>query len=62
MYCIVYRNLYSDSHGISQTEVLSMHFSSRKKVRQGEKEMRKGEQREQASKNEEGGDSRVTDQ
>src|SRR6218665_3703293 len=32
-YCIVYRYLYSASHGISQTEALSVHFSCRKKVR-----------------------------
>jgi len=32
-YCIVYRYLYSASHSISQTEVLSVHFISRKKVR-----------------------------
>jgi len=33
LYCIVYRHLYSASHYISQTEALSVHFSSRKKVR-----------------------------
>jgi len=32
-YCVVYRYLYSASHGVSQTEALSVHFSSRKKVR-----------------------------
>jgi len=31
--CIVYRYLYSVSHSVSQTEALSMHFSSRKNVR-----------------------------
>src|SRR6218665_212625 len=31
--CIVYRYLYSASHGVSQTEAHSVHFSSRKKVR-----------------------------
>jgi len=31
-YCIVYRYLYSASHGVSQTESLLVHFSSRKKV------------------------------
>ena len=46
LYCIVYRYLYSASHGVSQTEALSVHFSSRKKVRLKEREMRKGEQRE----------------
>jgi len=33
LYCIVYRYLYSASHGVSQTDALSVHFSSRKKVR-----------------------------
>jgi len=28
-----YRYLYSASHGVSQTEALSVHFSSREKVR-----------------------------
>ena len=40
MYCIVYRHLYSASHGICQTEALSVHFSSRKKVRLKTKESR----------------------
>jgi len=31
--CIVYRYLYSASQGVSQTEALSVHFGSRKKVR-----------------------------
>ena len=30
---IVYRYLYSASHSVSQTKALSVHFSSRKKVR-----------------------------
>jgi len=42
----LYRYLYSASHGVSQTEALSVHFSSRKKVRLKAREMRKGEQRE----------------
>jgi len=33
LYCIVYRYLYSASHGVSQREAFSVHFSSRKKVR-----------------------------
>ena len=32
-HCIVYRYLYSASHGVSRTEALSVYFSSRKKVR-----------------------------
>src|SRR6218665_1211998 len=35
---IVYRYLYSASHGVSQTEALSVHFSSRKKVRRKARE------------------------
>jgi len=50
LYCIVYRCLYSASHGINQTEALSVHFSSRKKVRlkatERERETRIGRQRE----------------
>jgi len=60
-YCIVYRYFRS----VSQTEALSVHFSSRRKVKlkARERETRKGEQQEKASENEEqGGDSRVTDQ
>jgi len=33
LYYFVYRYLYSTSHGINQIEALSVHFSSRKKVR-----------------------------
>src|SRR6218665_2915951 len=33
VYFIVYRYLHSASHGVSQAEALSVHFSSRKKVR-----------------------------
>jgi len=33
LYCIVFRYLYSTSHSVSLTEVLLVHFSSRKKVR-----------------------------
>src|SRR6218665_1009671 len=33
LYFIVYRYLFSASHGVSQTKALSVHFSSRKKVR-----------------------------
>ena len=32
VYCIVYRYLCSASHGVSQTEALSVHFSSRKNL------------------------------
>jgi len=44
LYCIVYSYLYSASHGVSQTEALSVHLSSRKKVRlqARERETRKG--------------------
>ena len=31
-YCIVYRNLYSASNSVSQTEALSVHFSSMRKA------------------------------
>jgi len=44
LYCIVYRYLNSASHGISQTEALSEHFSSRKKVRLKTRE-KQGKQR-----------------
>jgi len=37
---IVYRYLYSASHGVSQTEAVSVHFSSRKKVRLKARERR----------------------
>jgi len=40
VYCIVYRYLYSTSHDASQTEALSVHFSSRKKVRLKARERR----------------------
>jgi len=33
LYCVLYKYLYSASYGKSQTEALSVHFSSRKKVR-----------------------------
>src|SRR6218665_2081901 len=33
LHCIGYRYLYSTSHGVSQAEVLSVHFNSKKKVR-----------------------------
>src|SRR6218665_3820789 len=39
-YCIVYRYLYSASRGVSKTEALSVHFSSRKKVRLKARERR----------------------
>ena len=44
-YCIVYKYLYSASHGVSQTEALSVHFSSRKKLRLRARQTRKGKQR-----------------
>jgi len=45
-YCIVYRYLYSASHGVSQTEALSVYFSFRKKVRLKERKGRgKGAER-----------------
>jgi len=40
LYCIVYRHLYSASHGVNQTEALAVHFSSRKKVRLKARESR----------------------
>jgi len=46
MYCIVYRYLYSASHSVSQTEVLSVHFSSRTKVRPKARETRGKRSRE----------------
>jgi len=33
LYRVVFRNLYSASRGVSQTEALSEHFSFRKKIR-----------------------------
>ena len=45
-YCIVYKYLYSASHGVSQTEALSVHFSSKKKVRLKARERRGNESRE----------------
>src|SRR6218665_946067 len=41
---IVYRYLYSTSYGISQTQALSVHFSSRKEVRLKAIETMQGEQ------------------
>ena len=40
LYCIVYRYLYSASHGVSQPEATSVHFSSTKKVRLKARERR----------------------
>ena len=55
---MVYRYLYSASHG----EAFSA-FQFQEKVRlKGERKTSKGEQGELAIENEEGGDSRVTDQ
>jgi len=40
LYCIVYRYLYSVSHGISQTEALAVGLSSKKRVRLKTRERR----------------------
>jgi len=32
-YIVLYIDIYSASHGVNQTEALSMHFSSKKKER-----------------------------
>ena len=56
-YCIVLYNryLYSASHGVSQTEALSVHFSSRKELRLKARERRgKGSRENERAKRRKG--------